>query len=379
MKKSKILIFIDWFLPAYKAGGPIQSIANFVNHFGAEFDISIVTSNKDLGDSEPFENIVFNTWIVKENHRVIYLDKANQNRKQYERFFKEQHYDFVYFNSLFSVYFTLIPLWTAIQNKKRIVLAPRGMLGAGALQLKKRKKQLLLLLLKLLNIPQKLLWQATAISEVTEIKKCFGGATRVHLAPNLSAKMPSHAFVKNKRAGELNLFFLSRIAEKKNLKAALRYLLEVNKQYLIRFSIIGPIDEQWYWNECLDLIEKMPNHINVNWLGAVPNQELPELLRDEHFMLLPTFHENFGHVIMEAFQSACPVILSDRTPWTELESKKLGWDIPLQQPEDFILAIEKAAAMDHLTYNQWSLQSFAFAKEFSNNKEIIIANRALFQ
>ena len=32
MKNKKVLICIDWFLPAYKAGGPIQSISNMVNH-----------------------------------------------------------------------------------------------------------------------------------------------------------------------------------------------------------------------------------------------------------------------------------------------------------------------------------------------------------
>jgi glycosyltransferase involved in cell wall biosynthesis len=376
--KSKILIFIDWFLPAYKAGGPIQSIANFVNHFGAELDISIVTSNKDLGDSEPFKNIEFNVWVVKKNYRVIYLDRVNQNRKRYELFLKEQQYDFVYFNSLFSIYFTLIPLWVAIQNKMKIVLAPRGMLGAGALKLKKRKKQIMLGILKLSGISQKLLWQATALSEMNEIKKCFGDETRVHLAPNLSAKMPIHSIKKNKIAGELNLFFLSRIAEKKNLSAALQYLREVNTKYKVRFTIIGPVDEVHYWQRCQEIIKEMPNHINVRLLGAIPNYELPVVLKEEHFMLLPTFHENFGHVIMEAFQSACPVILSDQTPWDELENKKLGWDIPLNKPADFILAIENAAAMDNLTYNEWSLKSFAFAKEFSNNNDIITANRALF-
>ena len=75
MKKKKILIFIDWFLPGYKAGGPIQSIANFVNNFGDIFDISIVTSNKDLGATKPYDGIKSNVWVVKDNYRVKYLDK----------------------------------------------------------------------------------------------------------------------------------------------------------------------------------------------------------------------------------------------------------------------------------------------------------------
>lgn len=365
-------------MPGYKAGGPIQSITNFVNHFGSEFEISIVTSNKDLGESEPYENIEFNKWVVNEKYRVIYLDQSHQNRKQYQRLIKEQQYDFVYFNSLFSLYFTLIPLWVAMRNKKKIVLAPRGMLGAGALNLKKTKKQLLLCALKLSGIPKKILWQATANSECNEIKKCFGHKTQVHLAANLSAKMPMRPFKKNKNAGELNLFFLSRIAEKKNLIAALQYLLEVNEMYKVRFTIIGPVDEIKYWNECKEIIKKLPKHINVKVIGAKPNHEIPEILKDEHFMLLPTFHENFGHVIMEAFQNACPVILSDQTPWSELEQNRLGWDIPLNKPADFISAIEKAASMDGETFDEWSLNSFSFAKEFSNNENIVTANRALF-
>ncbi|CAN5434615.1 hypothetical protein BH10BAC1_BH10BAC1_14720 [soil metagenome] len=32
MAKKKVLIFIDWYLPGYKAGGPRQSVANLVAH-----------------------------------------------------------------------------------------------------------------------------------------------------------------------------------------------------------------------------------------------------------------------------------------------------------------------------------------------------------
>jgi glycosyltransferase involved in cell wall biosynthesis len=376
--KSKILLFVDWFLPGYKAGGPIQSIANFVNHFGSEFEISIVTSNTDLGQSEPYEDIPFNTWIINDNYRIIYLDAAHQNIKQYRFLLNEEFYDTFYFNSLFSVHFALIPLWLAVRMDSRVVLAPRGMLGAGALNIKKRKKQLLLWALKFSGYPQKIIWQATAASERDEIKKCFGNRTQVLLAPNLSAKMPSKALDKNKRKGELHLFFLSRIAQKKNLKGALNYLKAVNQRYNIRFSIIGPIDELEYWKECLLLIEKMPSHIKVNYIGAIPNLALPEILKDEHVMLLPTYHENFGHVIIESFQSGCPVILSDQTPWSDLAEKKIGWDIALNKPADFVLALETMAEMDAKSYNEWSFNAYNFAKDFCNNEKIIAANRSLF-
>ncbi len=38
MMKPKVLIFIDWFTPGYKAGGPTTSNVNIVNHLSDDFD-----------------------------------------------------------------------------------------------------------------------------------------------------------------------------------------------------------------------------------------------------------------------------------------------------------------------------------------------------
>ena len=377
--KNKILIFIDWFSPGYKAGGPIQSISNFVNHFADEFEITIVTSNKDLGDAEPYKNIECNQWIKKEKYRIIYLNKKHQNRKFYRSLVKEQHYDTFYFNSLFSARFTLLPMLVAFKEKKRVVLAPRGMLGAGALAISKRKKQLFLSLFKLSGFPKKIIWQVTAETERGEVKQHFGEKSRVFMVPNLSAKMSLKMPRKIKVKKELNLFFLSRISPKKNLKAALAYLASVKEEFKVSFSIIGPIGDETYWEECLQLIEKLPKNITVHQAGAIPNIELPKTLQDQQVLLLPTFHENFGHVIMESFQSGCPVILSNHTPWIALENKKIGWDISLDKPQKFVKAIEKMANMDQDEFNEWSLNAFHFAKTNSNNAVIIDAYRKLFK
>ncbi|MDC1226300.1 glycosyltransferase [Algibacter sp.] len=379
MKKQSILIFINWFLPGFKAGGPIQSVSNLVRHLGDTFDFSIVTSNKDLGDKQPYENLICNSWIDRDHYRIIYLDNLHQNIKHYKKLMAEQSYHAVYLNSLFSFSFTILPLITLRKSKIKIVLAPRGMLGEGALNIKKRKKQVFLCLLKSSGIVNKITWQGTAMSEVDEIKQRIGKDMTVKLAPNLSAKMLDKTNLKEKTKERLNLFFLSRIATKKNLKAALTYLLHIKKSYTIQFTIIGPIDESGYWHECQNIISKMPDNVSVNYKGAVPNKDLAQYLSSQHFMLLPTFHENFGHVIMESWQYACPVIISDMTPWRSLESKKIGWDIPLNSPEEFITAIEAAAQMDQETYNEWSVSSFNFAKKFCNNEGVLKANKELFK
>ena len=49
-QKSKILVFVDFFLPGYKAGGPITTIENLTNALKDKFDFSIITRNYDLGE-----------------------------------------------------------------------------------------------------------------------------------------------------------------------------------------------------------------------------------------------------------------------------------------------------------------------------------------
>ena len=79
--KPKVLIFVDWFLPGYKAGGPIKSVANIVQSLKEELDFSIVTSNTDFGETEPYTGIQPNEWLQQDGFRVMYQDTAHRNFK----------------------------------------------------------------------------------------------------------------------------------------------------------------------------------------------------------------------------------------------------------------------------------------------------------
>ena len=58
----KVLVFIDWYLPAIKAGGPISSIVNMVDLLFEEVEFYIVTGNKDLNSKHNLEDIICNKW-----------------------------------------------------------------------------------------------------------------------------------------------------------------------------------------------------------------------------------------------------------------------------------------------------------------------------
>ncbi len=377
-EKTRLWIFIDWYLPAYKAGGPIQSISNLVARLKDEFDISVITSNLDLGEPLPIASKNLNIWLDKDGYRVIYLDPQHQTKRFYHTLFEAEQFDVVYFNSLFSLKFTLLPFWILRNLPIRRVLATRGMLGKGALAIKPFKKKVFLKWFKFMKLNEKVIWHATANSEVEEIKQHFGKHMNISLAPNLSAISTNLPKEKVKIDKTLYLFFLSRIAIKKNLLGALNLLSKVNGEYAIKFKIIGPIDDKDYWEQCKKKIARLPKHVQVDYLGAIPNQELSQHLLDEHVLLLPTYGENFGHVIMESWQNGCPVIISDQTPWRKLKKDKLGYDIAIKNEKDFNEAITHFINMSQEEYAQWSKSSFDFAKTFSENPNVVEQNKALF-
>ena len=78
--KPNILIFIDWFLPGFKAGGPIKSVSNIVNSLHQDFNFFIITSDRDIDDNKPYETEPLDKWIEKEyyqNIRKIILEDIN--------------------------------------------------------------------------------------------------------------------------------------------------------------------------------------------------------------------------------------------------------------------------------------------------------------
>ncbi|WP_431214863.1 hypothetical protein ACQ86N_08990 [Puia sp. P3] len=52
--KQRLLILTDWFYPGYKAGGIITSVYDLAMLLRDEYSIFIMTSDRDLGDSQPY-------------------------------------------------------------------------------------------------------------------------------------------------------------------------------------------------------------------------------------------------------------------------------------------------------------------------------------
>jgi glycosyltransferase involved in cell wall biosynthesis len=126
--------------------------------------------------------------------------------------------------------------------------------------------------------------------------------------------------------------FLSRIAPKKNLLSAIRAVSKLSGDVV--FDIWGPVDDLSYWRACQKEIAAVPLNVKVTWRGEVPNEQVPAILADYDVFLLPTLGENFGHVIVDALTAGLPVVISDRTPWKNLQEAGVGVELPVSSGGD---------------------------------------------
>ncbi len=117
--KKKILILIDWYLPGFKAGGPIRSCTNLVAHLSNEFDFFIVTRNTDYMDDTAYSSVKKNNWNkLPDGSSVYYISKENISKSYFKRIAEEINPDFILLNGIFSYQFTILPL--RIIDKKNI-------------------------------------------------------------------------------------------------------------------------------------------------------------------------------------------------------------------------------------------------------------------
>ena len=129
----------------------------------------------------------------------------------------------------------------------------------------------------------------------------------------------------------------------KNLPFAIRVLSKVHSE--IEFNVYGPLDdERSYGNSCLAQLKQLPRNVTARYCGEIPHTEVIGVLAKHDLFFLPSKGENFGHAILESLHAGCPPLISDRTPWQDLQKRNAGWVLPLQDEAVYCEAIENLAA-----------------------------------
>ena len=370
---------MEWFLPGNKAGGPVKSVYSMLQLLHPFFEFSIICTNRDLGDAAGYKNVKSDTWTKYRDFPVYYFSKEKLKSKNLLSVMQSVQPDIIYLNSFWAYYFSLLPLKFEKSEKIKadVVLAPRGMLGKGALSIKPLKKKLFLSVLKFVNLHSKVIFQATTKEEEKEIRVFFKAA-QIRIAPNLNTTTVLKNKKTEKHKGELKLFFLSRISKVKNLMYALDVLAQINSIGKITYDIFGSEEDEKYVQQCKDKIRQLPKNIQVNFKGKLGFEEVQERIAGYHFLFLPTLNENYGHSIAESLKSACPVIISTNTPWSGVNEAVCGFAIDLRNKRVFVKKIEELVETGETEYRILSQNCVKFMKQNSDEANEIKAYKQLF-
>ena len=258
-------------------------------------------------------------------------------------------HDVMILNGFFDREFTIPALLMrrlGLIPRRPTILSPRGEFSAGAAAIAKVHKQLYLTLTRRLGLLDDVCLHATGADEAGDIRRHCPWAKKIIVAPNirmLGADRPQQP-MEGVSGRPLRLVFLSRIDRKKNLHYALKVLHAAG--FPVEFDIYGPISDAPYWRSCQSIIANLPANIAVQYHGVIPNIDVPETLARYDAFFLPTAGENFGHAIFDALAAGLPVLISDQTPWRNLEKQRAGWSLPLDNADAFAQALLTLRAMN---------------------------------
>ena len=347
--RPRIFVALEYFVPGFKAGGPLRSIWNLVLALGDQFEFYVYTRDRDDGDDQAFASVTRDRWQDVGKARVFYASPARLSIASLARAIAGVAPDAIYLNSAFA------PMTLRILMLRRLgivrqpmIVAPRNELSPGALSLKGAKKRAFLSIGRATGLYDRLIWQCSNDAEAAQVRDVFTDARTV-IACDVATAIPGEiaSTEQAKEAGRARLVYLSRISPKKNLLTALQAVLTCTGA--VTFDIYGPIQDEQYWNECLRLIQRMPSNVAVSYCGPLPPDQIPEKLASYHYFVLPTLGENFGHAIHEALSLGLPVLIGSETPWTAVTAMKAGWIVE-SDVDAWRKAIESAVQMDAVDF-----------------------------
>tara|TARA_Y200000002_G_scaffold356021_1_gene337462 strand:+ start:4514 stop:5686 length:1173 start_codon:yes stop_codon:yes gene_type:complete len=382
MFRPKILCFISHYLPGYKSGGPLKSIYNLSEHLNDHFEFLIITSDRDFKDKKPYKSIKINRWNKVGKVKIFYASRSFMTIKNLSKLINNTNHNILYLNSFFNFYFTTLPLIVRkfLSNTEiPCVVAPRGEFSPEALKIKFLKKKTYKLISNFFGLYDQINWQASCKNEYREILLNQSIKNKyIKIAPDLPIKLrhlDKFTLRKyKKKRGFLKIVFLSRINPMKNLDYLIKVLKKIKKE--VSLDIYGPVEDEKYWSNCLNLMTELPLNINVVYKGtAIPNK-INIILSQYDLFILPSRGESYGHVVLESLIAGTPVVVSDKTPWKK--KKDSITVLSLKSEKKWVNEIEKYVDFEGDKLLKRRVSAINFAKRYLSMKENINLNKNFF-
>ena len=233
-----------------------------------------------------------------------------------------------------------------VANKlaRKFVVSPRGMLSPWALNYRRLKKCLAWHAYQKQDLKSADLLVATADEEGRDILRLLP-TSRIAIVPNGYAPMRVHETdcINSESSRIRKALFFSRIHPKKGIELLLKaWRLLMPSDWELR--IVGPGRDE-YVNSLEKLAQEYMLEQSVKFQGPVYSDGAKaELFAESDVMVLPSYSENYGSVVVEALGSGIPVITTTGTPWSHLVDSGAGWWVT-PTVESIFEALKEATSM----------------------------------
>jgi glycosyltransferase involved in cell wall biosynthesis len=116
----------------------------------------------------------------------------------------------------------------------------------------------------------------------------------------------------------------------------------------------------------------------VSFVGGIFGEEKSALLHSARLFVLPSYSENFGNVVAEAFAHGTPVITTNATPWTDLDARGCGWSIA-PNVEALSAALREAMSLPDEALDAMGLRGREWMASMFSWTNIVVDFEALYE
>lgn len=355
--QKSVLLVQNLFYPS-KMGGPSKTLYDMACKWAEDgYDVTVISSYEYIDDA----HIIPNKWMKISGFETVYctpsIPKINL-RSFFKAISKIRTTDTVVFSSFFYVINLPLAVY-ALYKGKNVIWSPRG----ETLAMKSTLKKVWVKIIKLL-CGKKVVFHATTDVERNNIIQYLPRSS-VIVIPNL-LNLPK--CLTTKREDGKYLLFVGRIAPIKALERVIE-ALSISTYFIesdYKFYIAGPIEKQFqeYYNSLIQLINELGLGYKICFVGNKSGTDKYQIYHDARCLILPSFSENFGNVVLESLSQGTPVIASKGTPWNSLDTYKAGYHVP-NTPQDLASAIDKMISLSDNEYNIMRNEALRLGAKFS--------------
>lgn len=310
----KLLHVAASYLPAVRYGGTIASVHGLCRSLAARgHDVHVYTTSVD-GDAD--SPVPHDAPVDIDGVKVWYFQSPRFRRVYWAPAMRQQlrlhvgEFDLVHTHAMY-----LWPLWVAARSAHAAgvpyVVSPRGMLEKGLIEQKSA-----LLKAGLIAFIERRTFERAAAIHVTSAREAEQAATfGFHL--RCVREIPNGADLESETGtvpdvisqivnGPPYVLFLGRINWKKGLDRLLAAFARVDDARLV----IAGNDEDHYRPALEARAQQLGLADRITFTGPVHGASKAALLAGAQLLVLPSYSENFGNVVLEAMAAGRPVVVT---------------------------------------------------------------------